>query len=478
MKYKYFIIVPLLSAYMTSCDLLGRIDDIEPEHTLTDETLITDAKSAETILNGVYETWREFNIGISRHSINVLCGTEANRVDITGGKDFSNADIKDDNIMVENIYTSLYKVVNMANSFISNMESASPQGLSENRKKEMLGEARFHRAFAHFQLLRRFGMFFDLASEEGIVVFLEPKRDNDPKERSSVSDAYKYIIDDLNYAITNAPEIAEGHYYVSRTVAKALKARVLLYMNDYKNAAIIANEVLSEAAAYGYELEEDYMDIFRQGYDSKEILFAPYTSYPNEECTIDLRSAKPGGTLKMVADKLVAGVGNEETGEGYDYRFAQIYASDYITAEQGEAPTSKYTNKYIQTSTGVGTPTNTHYFMRLAEVYLVLAEAEARENHLDLARKALKTITDRAGYDKNYVNTISDVDLKDYIRMHKCMELNAEDGEEWYDLVRYHVLDNLVLVPDYIKRDKCLIFPIPRTALAGNDLLEQNSIYK
>ncbi len=478
MKYRYFIIISLLSIYITSCDLLGKIDDIKPEHVLTDETLITDAKSAETLLNGVYETWREFIIGMGRHALDVLAGTEINRIDVIGIRDFSNADIKDDNEMVERTYTALYKVVNMANSFISNMEPASPQGLSATRKNEMLAEAKFHRAFAHFQILRRYGMFFDLDSKEGIVVFLETKRDNAPKGRSSVVEVYKAINDDLDFAIQYAPEMVEGHYYISRTVAKALKARVLLYMGDYKNAAIIANQVISEAPAYGYELEEEYLDIFRQGFASKEILFAPYTSYPNESCTMDLRSAQPGNPLKKIADKLVLGNGNDKTGEGYDYRFAEIYASDYIAAEQGANPTSQFTNKYIQPGSGLGTPTNTHFFMRLAEVYLILAEAEARDNHSDLARKALKTITDRAGYDEDYVNTISDGDLKEYIRMHKSMELSAEDNEEWYDLVRYHVLDNLVLAPDYMKDDKCLIYPIPRAAMAGNTLLEQNSIYK
>lgn len=54
MKKITFIFATILLLGFTSCDLIGNIDDIKQENVLTDQTLITDAQSAEAAVNGVY----------------------------------------------------------------------------------------------------------------------------------------------------------------------------------------------------------------------------------------------------------------------------------------------------------------------------------------------------------------------------------------------------------------------------------------
>ena len=123
---------------------------------------------------------------------------------------------------------------------------------------------------------------------------------------------------------------------------------------------------------------------------------------------------------------------------------------------------------------------NTYYFVRLAEIYLIKAEAEARLGKLDDARKSLKPITDRAGYANDYVFNIADKDLLTLIFEHKYVELCAENYESWYDIVRYHILDG-----EYFSRYKQnlrvklnhLVLPIPYQAMAGNGALVQNPSY-
>ena len=59
---------------------------------------------------------------------------------------------------------------------------------------------------------------------------------------------------------------------------------------------------------------------------------------------------------------------------------------------------------------GIG---NGYIFMRLAEVYLIHAEAEARQgaSHYAAARASLKMVTDRAGYPETLVDNIPDNEL-------------------------------------------------------------------
>ena len=117
--------------------------------------------------------------------------------------------------------------------------------------------------------------------------------------------------------------------------------------------------------------------------------------------------------------------------------------------------------------------------MRLAEMYLIKAEADARRNQPKEARAALKFITDRAGYDENYVNTIADKDLLLAIFRHKYMELFAENNEEWYDMMRYSVLDKTDFVSlKYATSMRNLVLPIPAQAISGNNKLEQNPTYQ
>ena len=55
---KSCLVAGMFSLTMASCSLLGPIDDIHPENVLDDETVITDARSAEIAVNGIYEGWR------------------------------------------------------------------------------------------------------------------------------------------------------------------------------------------------------------------------------------------------------------------------------------------------------------------------------------------------------------------------------------------------------------------------------------
>ena len=81
--------------------------------------------------------------------------------------------------------------------------------------------------------------------------------------------------------------------------------------DNYPEAARLSEEVINEAETAGYELESDYANIFTEQFNSKEMLFAPYTANPNELMDASWFAFSPGSLLKKVADDLVP---DDETG--------------------------------------------------------------------------------------------------------------------------------------------------------------------
>lgn len=463
MKLKYYLLLAVYPLVLSSCDLLGRIDDIKPDYVLVDETVISDVKTAEATLNGVYSSLRNIRIGWFRNNLNFLTGVQE-ASNIAGKEGFEENDIEIDNKAVEDNYAAWYNVINNATSFINNLNAnENVKGLSGLRRSEMIGEAKFLRALSYLHLLRQFGEFCNLESEYGIVLYGEqPIRDNEAIARSSVKDSYKAINDDLEDAITYAPEVST-HYKVCQFTAKALKARVLLYMGDDRNAANLAQEVIDESSAYGYDLEENFLDIFINTFQSSELIFGIYTTNPNETYMGTWNSFKVAAKTTSIATNL---------GVNMDKRYKNAFVD--LDPEKSYVRNNKY--PYHE---GVDDVQNGHFYLRLAEMYYIKAEAEARLQEWGAAREALKGIIclDRAGYTSEYVDNIPNVQLLEMILKHKWMELCSEDNEELYDLVRYHIRDNFKIAPTYIATDTRLKLPIPKAALAGNILLVQNPEY-
>ncbi len=521
MKYIRIQIMALLSVAtltFSSCDLIGSIDDINPDHVVTDDNYITDATSAQTALNGIYASWRTTGVSYLRYGMFSLAHTETQAM-VMGADEFAQENIETNNSNVETAYTAYYNIINSANTFLVHINKNIP-GLSEEKRTEMIAEARCQRALAYLTLLRCWGEYWKQDSQYGICLFKdELVRDNEPRKRSSVADTYKLIEEDLDFAIANCEQQPADHYHVSTLFAKALKAKMYLAQDNYTQAASLAEEVISEAESAGYGLAEDYSSIFSEQFNSTEVLFAPYVSSPSEVMDDYWYGFAPGSLLTQIADNLVP---DEETGgdEGADDSYeAKVHKTKSATRSEDdgedypvidpdnpdypdypdypEEPTGSYDARYSWTynneeaaMTGTSkynkiasdySSENTYYFMRLAEVYYIAAEAEARLGQYGKARTLLSTVIERAGYDEDYVNTIADEDLLGIILKHKLMDISNENFEEWFDLCRYNrkggfegwTEDEMAELPTFRR----YLLPIPKTSQGANNLLEQNPEY-
>ena len=189
----YISLVAGIMLAVPACSLIGPLDDLKIDYVYTDETVITDAASAENALAGVYASWKRFGICAFFTNQALRAGT-ISYANIVGYDEFMINQLTDENTSLEQFYTGQYFIINGANSFIAAIESGKQiPGLSDGRRAEMLSEAYFLKALSEHYLLCTFGQFYDQASEYGIVIPDGPVRESIVKARSTVADSYEML---------------------------------------------------------------------------------------------------------------------------------------------------------------------------------------------------------------------------------------------------------------------------------------------
>jgi hypothetical protein len=139
------------------------------------------------------------------------------------------------------------------------------------QRQKLAAEASFIRAYHYFNLVRLFG---------GVFLIHEPIFPDNAKliNRTSVSDVYKLIIEDLNNAVINGNKSSFANTAstdlgrVNTWAAKALLAKVYLTLNKKNDATNILKDVISNS---GYSLQSSYANVFSVNNEmNSEILFA------------------------------------------------------------------------------------------------------------------------------------------------------------------------------------------------------------
>jgi len=456
--YKPVLILAAILIF-SSCSKLTDVNNVEPVNQLSEDQAITTVSQAQSILYGAYgqvKTGLEvvaYNSGLtSLRGLTMVMGTSGS----ASISEFENNDVSAENFYVDVVYTKFYKIINNVNHII---EKAPLINTQDPRRNQIVGEARFLRALSHFYLLRLHGYFFDLNSKYGIVIKDKPIAGAISEPRATVQATYDFIMADLDYAIANCPSFTNT-FYASSQAAKALKAKVLLYEKKYSEAAILAAEVIASGK---FQLETTFLEIFtKKIINTKEVIFqTPYD------------------------DK------NDRNNKAFIYRSSYLPSPYYINLLTGDnrkpwaivgTVAAPRNNKFNNTVfNGQSLTADTEYFLRLDEIYLILAEAIARGNGpltLTDAKNALNSIRNRSQMPNTTATTKAEV--LEAIRIEKMLELGAENGEEWYDLVRYATEGNLTVStykPGVTGVTK-YVLPLPYlTVNLSNNVVEQNPGY-
>src|SRR5690606_29608197 len=154
---------------------------------------------------------------------------------------------------VQTVWESYYQAINTANTIIEKVPLFAQYATT--KQEQFIAEARFIRAYAYLDLLKLFGngALSNNAGGLGVPLQLTPFKGYDTQEsnlvpRSANGDVFAQVLADLTEPVAALPQ---QHSTDLRTRSRAtmggaaaLKARALLYMHRYEDAAVAAAEVL------------------------------------------------------------------------------------------------------------------------------------------------------------------------------------------------------------------------------------------
>lgn len=459
----YAINACLFVMAMQACKLTD-VTDIKPINKLDANTVVTDIPSAEKLLAGAYYTLRMDGMAAAIPLNTSLMGLNVDSPDPGSAQFITNTVQTNNNVLNQSIYAPPYQLIQTANWVI---EKVGALNVTVPRKAEIIAEAKFLRALGHFYVLRLFGQFWDINSVYGIEI--KEKAISPIVARATVLTSYNLILADLDEAIKGCPDYKVGSTikkgYATKLAAKAIKARVLLYKKDYKEAALLAKEVMSGPAI----LTSNFLNMFiAEKYNSNEVILASITFDRNPANYAESPKLLywDGYNTAALSARYIAFLGNDKR-------------NSIVTPPDPNYPDEPVINGKF--SVGVDNGGNdTEYYFRLAEAYLIYAEAEARRDggNLTDALDALNALRLKRGM--TGVSASNKAQLLALIRIEKELELGAESGEDWFDIVRY--IKNGDVQAASIKQslvdESKLILPIPQiTVDASNKVIAQNPGY-
>ncbi|MBS0030945.1 RagB/SusD family nutrient uptake outer membrane protein [Chitinophaga sp. 22321] len=446
-----------------------------PENAKVDGNTILDQRTSEIALNGVY--YRFANVDAA-NNVTDWQEHEVQPAMFAGYLGYGyGADPAEENQYANSwfgsiYWTSSYKLINAANGVIKGVSQLEDKAFTGDRKKQLLAEAKFLRAYGNFKLLSYFGQWFDLNSPYGVLLRDEfISVGNIPKARSNVKESYAAILADANEAIANAPA-DKPNYNATRWAAMALKMRVLMSHarpEDYPVVIALADSIILHSK---YTLEPQTKDIFyTKGLNSPEVILGIRPQQNQESYYYNVSSQYwPGASSLYVAKTNLKELLKD------DPRLSWIIGS----ANDNE-PGTYFFLKYIKEGTNATTVSETAYAFRLTEVYLLKAEAIVRAGgSLADARVILKNVMGHAGVtDFSAIdNATTTNEMLKQLYLEISRNLVGEDGQEWMSLLRLPAVLIQELRPTANDKVK-YILPIPHDEFVNNPAIgKQNPGYQ
>ncbi|QIL77624.1 RagB/SusD family nutrient uptake outer membrane protein [Hymenobacter sp. HDW8] len=438
--------VAAVSLSLASCnDLL----EPQPVQQLPADQAITDAGSARAATIGAYDRVQAY------YQLNwpVLGFLPGENVRFNGTlNQFLQIDqnqLSADNVLITEAWTQMYQAVNVANNLLAAVPEVNDPLLPAAEKNQLLGEAHFLRALVYFDLGRGWG---------GVPLILTPTRTKENGQgigRSTVAQTYDQVLADLVEAETLLPDATTRNRAV-KTTARALRARLHLYRQQYAEAETYATQVITNA---NYSLVTPYRAISTAPFLSRESVLE--LTFSNSDANTMWNNWFPsalGGQFNFQPVPAAITLLNDPTVGG---NRSALLANTTIA---GASVT--YGNLYSRSAQR----DDPSYVLRLAEQYLIRAEARARQGKLTQSLADLNAVRARAGVPASTAATAEQLLLA--IENERRVEF-AFEADRWFDLVRTGRAGVVLGVTD----QRRWLFPLPFNDLVADPALEQNPGY-
>jgi hypothetical protein len=479
--------VALTLIFSTSCT--DEFVNIDPVYSLDSENYFNSESDYNNALIGAYDMLHSSYINVLMGEIasdNTLSGGEA-ATDTPGIQQVDEMTHTAVNANLKNLWDWMFAGVQRCNYILEFKDKTD----FANRN-QVIAEARFLRAYYHFELVKWFGAI-PLKGDKRFSL-------NDEKTipRSSVDDVYATIESDLLFAVQYLNPTAAQSGRATKGAAQALLGKAYLYQNKFAASAAIFDQLI---ATNTYSLVANYNAIFEHsGENGPESVFEiQYTDAQGADfgclqCSEGNVAVGFNGIRNYSGPFFDGGYSfNVPTQEAYnsfeagDIRknVAILDIEAWATANSatfgtGYKHTGFYNRKYLarKGDTNIGdqnlTNPNNYRSIRYADVLLMAAEAHNRSGNDVKAKDYLNLVRRRAFGDTNHDITATGTALTDFIWNERRVELMGE-GHRFFDLVRTGKAAGKITG---FTPNKNEIFPIPFEEIQfSNGNWQQNTGY-
>ncbi|WGH76043.1 RagB/SusD family nutrient uptake outer membrane protein [Tenacibaculum tangerinum] len=447
------------------------LDEVE-EYNIDSETYFNSEQEYYNALIGAYDLLQATYVNAMLGEIasdNTLCGGES-ATDVLGFQQVDDMIHNPVNSNLRDIWNWMFAGVNRANYILEFKDKTDFEG-----KNVIIAEARFLRAYYHFELVKWFGAI-PLKGDERFV-----RGDEKIIPRSPVSEVYKTIEEDLMFAVNNLSYTAPQLGRATKGAAQALLGKAYLYQDKFTQAANVLEDLINNGP---YDLVDDYSIIFEhEGENGIESVFeVQYTDVEGAgfdclQCSEGNVAVGFNGIRNYSGPLFESGfsfnVPTQETYDAFDEDDLRrdiaildivAWANDTgATYAEGYEHTGFFNRKYIarkgDLNTGDANLTNPNNYrsIRFADVLLMAAEALNRGGISDSrALDYINRVRRRAFGDEDHDVSSTGAALTDAILTERRLELVGE-GHRFFDLVR---TGRGVVIPGFTT-GKNELFPVP-----------------
>jgi len=479
-KTTLYLLVLCMTCYACS-DFL----DQEPDQQISINEQLANKEGVLMALNGIY---RDLEALFSSREI-IYADVQGGNISFTPAtnnkfietpsvieKSYAFSD-KEDESDYANYYKELYDIINQANLILSKSEGFS--FFTQDEQNQLQAELLSIRAFAHYQIAIHYAQpyhFTTEASHLGVVYNTKTLIAGvDYPSRSTLKETYNFITSDLNKALaqyTNTQILGgPSHSYFNTTTTQALYARIALQMNDWEQALNYSDKVIT-TSGISLTSKENYVAEWALNEDPiSEILLefsAPRTSEGDVSSSISSHFIynSPNNYGKYVASGDLLNL--YEPNDIRANMFIEVPLPTIINNIEQDLP--YYFTKKFQGDAGTS-------FIRLSEMYLIRAEANARLANTANALIDLNTIRERS----NLLPLDTNENVLESIFLERRREL-AFEGHLLFDIARYKkdVNRNLGCIANTCNLSypsNFFVLPIPATSTNLNENMQQNEGY-
>lgn len=390
---KYVVITVLIVAFSGCTDIL---EDVDPSTSLSGDLALTSPAGVDAVRTSMYSKLREAFSYTTEYFVGPSAFADETRFRPGSGR-YEELNNATGTSGVDNIgnWGDSYNIIQDANLLIGGVEEGV---LDSETLNQYRGEAYAIRAFVYHSLVRAYGYEpgnFSMGPEgnwdTGVVIRTEPVitlNDVDNRPRSSVPEVYEQIFSDLNQAKSLLAGRNTDNTYVTEAFVDGVAARANLYAGNWAEAASSAQNAINNFTGGLQNTEATVANMFNENLGGHPEALFKIVVNPDTENSTGGNTFVNNGPAGYTSDQWVAQLPTQFLIDKYsegDYRLGW-YQPCAEAQRIGSPPSScdaiNTSGFSIIKFNGVkGNAVDDLPYIRVAEMYLIWAEAAAKANN-------------------------------------------------------------------------------------------------